>query len=213
MSRARNIPNPKRYVILLEETTLIEFKRATYASDVKPQAVIRSLMEDYIDSRRLMSDGTHLRSRTDVVYGIMDQINLLMSGSGIFKLNDLVCTESLKFIKEIRACNAAYLHGTIPKRYRFTLANREHVSMRNAEGSYILHSSAHEVALVIKGFFVYIELPRSYITNTDQYARYCMINSLLITLSELALEYRGQLIEVLGRNQSAPQLSNKRYQK
>ena len=83
--------------------------------------------------------------------------------------------------------------------------------MKWIDGSCIFTSSAHDCVITVKGYFIYVNMPRSFIDNTNNYARYCMVNDLLVTLSELTLDYRGQLIEVLGRLNTAPKLSNKKY--
>lgn len=208
MARARLVVDAVRYTLLIEEEALMRFKRAANEAGSKPTVIARTLLKDYTEAHEC---GDKHRLRVDIVYGILDQVDLLSDRTGRFKLNDLVCAESLKFVKEIRACNAAYLHGLIPKKYIFSLANREYVTMKWIDGSCIFTSSAHDCVITVKGYFLYVNMPRSFIDNTDNYARYCMVNDLLVTLSELTLDYRDQLIEVLGRLNTVPKLSNKKY--
>ena len=206
MARARLINNAKRYVIVLEEETLIGFKQASYENDVKPQAAIRSLMEDFVESHR--SDSSTERTRVEVVYGVMDQVQLLSDKNGRFKLNDLVCTEAMDFVKEVRALHAAYLNAVNIPKCRIALNRREHVSVTFADGVYTMKSTAHDFVITTKGFFIYVQLPRTYIRCQNKYARYTMVNNLLTTFTEMTIDYRGQVIDILSQMKNVPVLRN-----
>lgn len=206
MARARLINNAKRYVIVLEEETLIGFKQVSYENNIKPQAAIRTLMEDFVESHR--SDSSTERTRVEVVYGVMDQVQLLSDKNGRFKLNDLVCAEAMGFIKEVRALHAAYLNAVSIPKCRIALNRREHVSITFTDGVYTMKSTAHDFVITIKGFFIYVQLPRTYIRCKNKYAKYTMINNLLTTLTEMTTDYRGQVIDILSQMKNVPVLRN-----
>ena len=206
MARARLINNAKRYVIVLEEETLIGFKQSSYENNIKPQAAIRSLMEEFVESHR--SDSSTERTRVEVVYGVMDQVQLLSDKNGRFKLNDLVCTETMDFVKEVRALHAAYLNAVNIPKCRIALNRREHVSVTFADGIYTMKSTAHDFVITIKGFFIYVQLPRTYIRCQNKYARYTMVNNLLTTFTEMTIDYRGQVIDILSQMKNVPVLRN-----
>lgn len=206
MARARLIHNAKRYVVLLEEDTLIKFKQVSYVNDIKPQAAIRSLMEDFVESHR--SDSSTERTRVEVVNGVVDQIRLLSDKNGRFKLNDLVCAEAMGFVKEVRALHAAYLNAIRLPKCKIALNRREHISITFADGVYTMKSTAHDFVITVKGFFIYVQLPRTYIRCQNKYAKYTMVNNLLTTLTEMTTDYRGQVIDILSKKKNVPVLRN-----
>lgn len=206
MARARLIHNAKRYVVLIEEDTLIKFKQVSYANGTKPPAVVRSLMEDYIESNSC--DSTIERTRLEVVYGVMDQIKLLSDENNRFKLNDLVCAEAMDFVKEVRAVHAAYLDAINLPKFIIALNKREHINVTFADGVYTMKSTAHDFVITVKGFFIYVQLPRTYIHCQNKYARYTMVNSLLTTFAEMTIDYRCQIIDVLSQMKNVPVLRN-----
>lgn len=206
MARARLIDNAKRYVVLIEEDTLIKFKQISYANDTKPPAVIRSLMEDYIESNSC--DSTIERTRLEIVYGVMDQIKLLSDENNRFKLNDLVCAEAMDFVKEVRAVHAAYLDAINLPKSIIALNRREHITVTFTDGVYTMKSTAHDFVITVKGFFIYVQLPRTYVHCQNKYARYTIINSLLTTFAEMTIDYRCQIIDILSQMEDVPLLRN-----
>lgn len=208
MSRARIVENGKRYTVIIKEDNLLDFKRACYANSVTPSEVVRSLMEDYTERANNAEADTRLR--LDVVYGVLDQIDLLSDNKNKFKLNDLVCSESMKFVSEVRRFNAAYLNGVNVKKRTIILPDREYVTVtRGADGVYTMTSSAHDCIITVKGFFLYVQMPKTFSDCDNIYAKYCMVNNLLITLTELTLEYHKQTIDILSKIKNTPMLKNK----
>lgn len=207
MSRARVIENAKRYVVIVKEENLLDFKRACYANDVTPSAIVRCLMEDYAE--RMDDERGGRRLRIDIVYGIIDQMDLLSDKKNKFKLNDLVCNEAMKFISEVRRFTAAYLNGVSIKNHTIKLPNREFITVtRGADGVYTMKSSAHDCIITVKGFFFYVQMPKTFSDCGNSYAKYYMVNNLLVTLTELTLEYRNQTIEMLSKIKNTPMLKN-----
>lgn len=203
MVKTRRLIRPVNYSFAIEESKMVKLKKLIEPKPTNLPSLLRTLIDEYIDNSETIE--MHVKTHADTVRGIKDQVDVLLVDNS-FKLNELVSLDARQLVKDLRSFHVAYIHGSVPRKYQIPIGYGEYINVRFGDDySATITSTAHNIIIRQKGYFVYIDMPRSYATEKDEHLKFSMVNNLVITIQQMAINYKDNMLINIGNHKSAKQ--------
>lgn len=203
MVKTRRLIKPVNYSFAIEESKMVKLKKLIEPKPINLPSLLRTLIDEYIDNSETIE--MHVKTHADIVRGIKDQVDVLLVDNS-FKLNELVSLDARQLVKDLRSFHVAYIHGGVPRKYQIPIGYGEYINVRFGDDySATITSTAHNIVIRQKGYFVYIDMPRSYAIEKDEHLKFNMVNNLVITIQQMTINYKDNMLINIGNHESAKQ--------